>query len=388
MSVAIVGCGVAGFGRFPATSVASVASRAVTAALDDCGLPRSEIDGLFPHIGQPRGLDYDELAKLLALEVKVATQPWAHGRFAATVVGAAWQAVSLGLVNYALCLAAWKPAVARAGSRDNAIFAETLREGGGPHAETPWAGAVAPVFGAALATRAYFDRHRLDLGLLSAVPVAQRKAAQRNPLALMRKPMSPEDYDGARFIVEPLRLFDCSVPAGCGVALVMTSAERARDLPSSPVFIRGWQGIHAGPDEFIFGQPGLGVDQANVFSYQPVSAPVFQRAGVAPSDVDAFYCYDGFSPQVLWTLERFGYCAPGEAADFVQGGRIELGGPLPVNTSGGQLSEGHSNGWGAFAEIIAQLRQAAGERQVASARLAQWATTLGDSVIFGADDAD
>jgi acetyl-CoA acetyltransferase len=109
---------------------------------------------------------------------------------------------------------------------------------------------------------------------------------------------------------------------------------------------------------------------------------------VLPSDIDAFYCYDGFSPQVLWTLERFGYCAPGEAADFVQGGRIELGGPLPVNTNGGQLSEGHSNGWGAFAEIVAQLRQAAGERQVASARLAQWATTLGDSVIFGADDAD
>jgi acetyl-CoA acetyltransferase len=388
VSVAIVGCGVAGFGRFPEMSVASVASRAVTAALDDCGLPRSEIDGLFPHIGQPRGLDYDELAKLLALEVKVATQPWAHGRFAATVLGAAWQAVSLGLVNYALCLAAWKPAPARAGSRDNAIFAETLREGGGPHAETPWAGAVAPVFGAALATRAYFDRHRLDLGLLSAVPVAQRKAAQRNPLALMRKPMSPEDYDAARFIVEPLRLFDCSVPAGCGVALVLTSSERTVDLPSAPVFIRGWQGIHAGPDEFIFGQPGLGVDQANVFSYQPAAAPVFQRAGVTPSDIDAFYCYDGFSPQVLWTLERFGYCAPGEAADFVQGGRIELGGPLPVNTSGGQLSEGHSNGWGAFAEIVAQLRGTAGERQVGGARLAQWATTLGDSVILGADDAD
>ncbi len=388
MSVAIAGCGLVGFGKFAEESVASVASRAVTAALADCGLPRSAIDGLFVHIGQPRGLDYDEIARLLALNVRTVAQPWAHGRFAATVLGAAWQAVSLGLANYALCLAAWKPAAARAGSRDNAIFAETLREGGGPHAETPWAGAVAPVFGAALATRAYFDRHRLDPGLLAAVAVAERKAAQLNPLALMRKPMSRQDYDAARFIVEPLRLFDCSVPSGCGVALILTSAQRSRDLASPPVHIRGLAGIHAGPDEFIFGQPGLGVDQASVFDYRPPPSPVFAGAGLAPPDIDAFYCYDGFSPQVLWTLERFGYCAPGEAADFVQGGRIELGGQLPVNTSGGQLSEGHSNGWGAFAEIVAQLRGTAGPRQVPGARLAQWATTLGDSVIFGADDAD
>jgi acetyl-CoA acetyltransferase len=387
-AVAIAGAGLVGIGAFEGESVASVASRAVAAALADCGLARSDVDGLFLHIGQPRGLDYDEIARLLALDVKVVMQPWSHGRFAATVLGAAWQALELGLVTTALCVAVWKPAGRRLGEARGAMFAETLREGGGPHAETPWAGAVAPVFGAALATRAYFERHKLDLGLLAAVPVAQRKAAQRNPFALMRsKPMAPADYQAARFIVEPLRLFDCSVPAGIGAAFLLTTAERAADLRQPPVFVRGWQGIHGGPDEYIFGHPGLGVDQANVFDYHPAGAgqAVFARAGVSPADIDALYCYDAFSPQVLWTLERFGYCDVGQAAYFVQDGRIEIGGDLPVNTSGGLLSEGHSNGWGSFAEIVAQLRGQAGERQVDGARLAQWATTLGDSVIFGAD---
>ena len=90
------------------------------------------------------------------------------------------------------------------------------------------------------------------------------------------------------------------------------------------------------------------MNQAEVFDYVPLGArePVFRRAGVTPADVQTLHCYDGFSPQVLWTLERFGFCAPGEAADWIAGGRIELGGELPVNTSGGHLSEGHSNGWG------------------------------------------
>jgi acetyl-CoA acetyltransferase len=93
--------------------------------------------------------------------------------------------------------------------------------------------------------------------------------------------------------------------------------------------------------------------------------------------------YDAFSPLVPFTLERFGFCAPGTAIGWLQNGRIELGGELPVNTSGGMLSEGHLNGWNQFVEIVIQLRHAAGTRQVADLELAQWATALGDSIIFG-----
>ena len=149
--------------------------------------------------------------------------------------------------------------------------------------------------------------------------------------------------------------------------------------------IRGYQGIQAGPNEFIFGQPGLGINQADVFDYAPPASPepVYRRAGVTRSEVQTLHCYDGFSPQVLWTLERFGFCAPGEAAEWVAGGRIELGGELPVNTSGGHLSEGHSNGWGQTLEIVRQLRGQAGPRQIEGVHVAQWASTLGDSIIYG-----
>jgi acetyl-CoA acetyltransferase len=99
--------------------------------------------------------------------------------------------------------------------------------------------------------------------------------------------------------------------------------------------------------------------------------------------VGTLHCYDGFSPQVWWTLERFGFCPPGEAPDFVDDGRIELGGELPVNTSGGHLSEGHSNGWGQTVELVRQLRGQAGSRQIDGLHVGQWATTLGDSIVYG-----
>jgi acetyl-CoA acetyltransferase len=166
--------------------------------------------------------------------------------------------------------------------------------------------------------------------------------------------------------------------------VILTRGERAGELRSAPVHVRGYQGIHASPDEFIFGARGLGINQAGVFEPQPLGAaePVYGRAGVSQSDIGTLHCYDGFTPQVLWTLERFGFCAPGEAADWIAGGRIELGGELPVNTSGGHLSEGHANGWGHTLEIVRQLRGQAGERQIPGLEVAQWATTLGDSIIY------
>jgi acetyl-CoA acetyltransferase len=203
----------------------------------------------------------------------------------------------------------------------------------------------------------------------------------------MTKPMTREDYESSRFVVEPLRLFDCSFPVDTAVALLLTRADRARDLPRPPVYLRGYQGIHAGPKEFIFGRRGLGINQAEVCELEPGGAdqPVYRRAGVGPADVQTLHCYDGFTPQILWTLERFGFCGPGEGADFVADGRIELDGALPVNTSGGHLSEGHANGWGQTLEIVRQLRGDAGERQIADIKVAQWATTLGDSIVYGTE---
>jgi acetyl-CoA acetyltransferase len=385
---AVVGIGTAGFGRMADASVAAMADEAVAGALADSGLERHEIDALAVHIGSPRGLDYDELATLLGLEVDYAMQTWSHGRFGSTVIATAAMVLELGLADCALCVAAFKnSSFTRVGTTTHAAFFEGMREGGGPHAETPYAGLAAPIGGAALATQRYLHRYGVDRDKLAAVALAQRRAAQQNPLAAIRAPMTLADYESSRYIVEPLRLLDCSYPVDTAVAVILTRADRAAHLRAPAVHVRGYQGIHASPNEFIFGQPGLGVNQAEVFDYAPLGPrePVYARAGVTPADVQTLHCYDGFSPQILWTLERFGFCAPGEAADWIAGGRIELGGELPVNTSGGHLSEGHANGWGHTLEIVRQLRGQAGPRQIAGIKVAQWATTLGDSIIYGSE---
>ncbi|MBV1902226.1 MAG: hypothetical protein KUG58_01160, partial [Marinosulfonomonas sp.] len=110
--------------------------------------------------------------------------------------------------------------------------------------------------------------------------------------------------------------------------------------------------------------------------------PVFANSNLRPGDIDTLHCYDGFAPQVLWTLERFGFAPVGQALDWIQGGRIGPGGELPLNTSGGHLSEGHSNGWGQTVEIVRQLRGTAGARQVPNCRNALWATTFGDAILY------
>ena len=385
---AVVGIGTVGFGKMTDQSVAAMADGAVSAALDDSGLERREIDGLLVHIGSPRGLDYDELAALLGLEVSYATQTWSHGRFGSTVIATAAMALELGLIDCALCVAAFKnSSFTRIGTTGHAAFFEGLREGGGPHAETPYVGMAAPVAGAAMSTRRYLHRYGIEREALGAVALAQRRAAAHNPLAAMREPLTRADYEGSRFIVEPLRLYDCSVPVDTAVAVILARADRAAHLRAPAVHVRGYQGLHASANEFIFGQPGLGINQADVFDWTPLGArePVYARAGVTPAEVQTLHCYDGFSPQILWTLERFGFCAPGAAADWVAGGRIELGGELPVNTSGGHLSEGHANGWGHTLEIVRQLRGQAGPRQIPDLKVAQWATTLGDSIIYGSE---
>lgn len=383
-AVAIVGAGSPGLFRTSEDSALTLAHKAVSLALADAGLDRKKIDGLIIQIGSPRGQDYDLAASMLGLTTRFSSQTWSHGRFGATVVTHAAMALSWGLADYVLCFAAYNNSqFGRHGSKERPSFGESLREGGGPHAETPHAGLTAPVAGAGLAAQRYFHKFGVNPAGLADVAIAMREHALLNPEAVMQKPLTREDYFASRYIVEPLRLFDCSVPVDGAVALILTTAERARDCAKAPVYLLGAQGIHAGPEEFIFGQPGLGVNQASDFDWQPPAEQlVYRMAGVTPKDIDAFYTYDAFSPNILWGLERLGFCKPGEGADFAQGGRIGPGGALPVNTNGGFLSCGHFNSWFEMLEITRQLRGECGRRQVKDAELMQWGTPVGDSIIF------
>jgi acetyl-CoA acetyltransferase len=384
-SVAVAGIGTTGFARANPDGLAAMCNQAVREALEDAGLQRERIDGLFVHIGSPRGLDYDVVASLLGLKIRFASQTWAHGRWSATVLMTAAMAIDHGLCDYALCLGCFKNSMfGRHGTLSFPGTEESVREGGGPHAETPHVGMAAPISGAAMALNRYLHKYGADREKLGAVSIAQRKWAAMNPLAALREPVGWDDYKNSRHVVEPLRLLDCSFPIDTATAVILTSAERARDLKQRSVALRSYQGVRAGPGEFVFGAHGLGINTAgrDADEHAVDESRFYRDAGVERADVGAFYTYDGFTSQVIYALERFGFCGAGEGIDWVQDGRVEPAGGLPTNTSGGHLSEGHSNGWGQTLEIVRQLRGDAGERQIPGIRLAQWATTLGDTILY------
>jgi acetyl-CoA acetyltransferase len=241
---------------------------------------------------------------------------------------------------------------------------------------------TSPGAGAALVARRYFDRYRTDSRALAAVPVAFRKHAAMNPMAIMREPMTIEDHQRSRHVCEPLHLLDYCLINDGAACVIVTTAERARDLKRPPVYIGGMQGLPGGHEEFIWAYPGFGVVQQPVFEYEAGLQPVYQMAGVTPREIDALFTYDAFSILPWIALERFGFCKPGEAAGFTQNGRIEVGGELPINTNGGLLSEAHIMGWNHQVEIVRQLRGECGPRQVRDAEVIQWANAYGDSLIY------
>jgi acetyl-CoA acetyltransferase len=382
---AVVGVGASSFERDPQRSVIEMAGAALTAALADAGLEKGAIDGLVVQIGSPRGADYDTLAQTFGLDPRYCSQTWPHGRFTSTVIAHAVMAVACGLATRVACLLAMKNSdLGRIGEANNPFFYEQFRENGGPHGEEGHLGMTSPVAGAAMALDLYCRRYGQDRELLAAIPMAFRRHALMNPDAVAKEPLTLEAYRTARSIVDPIRLFDCSM-VGDGAVCLIISAKDVVEASQDPVWVTGVQGVQAGRETFIFGARGLGMaqqSQRRLTLEQARSHPVYAMAGVTPDSVDVLGVYDSFSPLALYTFEDFGFCAAGEGLDWIQGGRIELGGDMPTNLNGGQLSHAQVNGWGQVREIILQLRGQAGARQVEGARKALWATIGGDALAF------
>jgi acetyl-CoA acetyltransferase len=200
------------------------------------------------------------------------------------------------------------------------------------------------------------------------VAVTQRANASRNPRAFFRDPITIEDVLASRMIAEPLHLLDCSLETDGACAVVVTTAERARDLRRPPAIISGVaQGM--GPQHYMMN--GL-MYKDDPFDLPPLYAArdVYAMAGVGPRDIDVALLYDVFSPMVLWQLEAYGFCARGEAGPFVEDGRIDWpDGELPVNTHGGSLSEAYVHGFNHILEAVRQLRGSS-TCQVANAEVA------------------
>jgi acetyl-CoA acetyltransferase len=221
---------------------------------------------------------------------------------------------------------------------------------------------------ASMAVRRHMHLYGTTEEQLGWVSVAQREWARMNPLAVFQAPMSIDDYLAQPYLVAPLRRADLTVISDGGAAVVVTTADRARDLAKKPVHLLSIAQQSAlrneqNPEKLM--RPWLG----------DIASRLYSGAGIGPGDVDVAYLQDGTSVWVLQMLEAYGFCGPGEAGPFLAAGSTRPGGKLPVNTHGGQLSESYTHNWMHLYEAVRQLRGECGERQVPGATVALHAQT-------------
>jgi acetyl-CoA acetyltransferase len=337
--------------------------RAAEIAIADAGLESSQIDGVVPYVSL--GIAEEFAVHLGIRDLRYQATSHVGGACPGASLTNAAMAVCSGQADYVLMPGGWYGYSGRK-VRELVVADVTLMSGGltardyyFPH------GLTVPVQWFSLMARLHMEQFGTRPEHFGAVAVASRKHAQMNPNALMRgKPMTMEDYLKSPMIAEPFRLFDCSLEADGAAAFVVTTTERARDLRSKPVYLMGIaQGQPFPADDIATREDPfhLGITDA--------APKACAMAGIRIGDVDFAQIYDPFSFQVIQQIEEMGFCKRGEGGPFVEGGRIELGGELPVNTHGGLLSEAHILGMNHFIEAVIQLRGEAGERQVEDAEI-------------------
>ena len=363
---AIAGIGQTEFSKASGRTELRLAVEAITSALDDAGLPAAEVDGLttFTYDTNP------EIALARALGMKELTffsrVPYGGGA-ACAVLHQAAMAVATGAARTLVAYRALNMrSGARAGSRAGAVIAQVNAEEVARSWYAPF-GIRTPAAMAALFATRYAHEFGADSTDFGRVSVTSRAHAATNPDAWFHgKPITLEEHQSSRWIVEPLRLLDCCQESDGAVAVVVTSPERARDLRRPPAMIRAAaQGAAADQHEMTSYYRPSPAD-AQLPEMAVVARQLYTAAGLEPADIDAAMLYDHFSPYVLPQLEAFGFCKPGEAAALVRSGAIGLEGALPVNTHGGQLGEGYLHGMNGITEAVRQVRGTAAN-QLASA---------------------
>lgn len=364
----ISGVGQSQIGRQVDRSGFQLTLDAILAAIDDAGLTVADVDGLaiFPGGGNANvpgysGANLYEIQDALGIttsfrcgQVEGASLPF-YGPALAVATGQARHVVVFRTVKEG-------SAARNAGGRPAYGSTKPLAEG--PMAWWLPLGALSPVCHVAPYATRYMHEYGVTREQLGWIPVVQRAHAALNPAAVYRKPLSMEDYLGARMISSPICLYDCDVPADGSTAIVVSAAETAQDL-RAPVRIEAMAGV-------IDGRPSWDQWQDMTRVGYATGKALWSRTDLRPADVDVAQLYDGFTIEVVWWLEALGFCEPGAAADFVAGGtRIALDGELPLNTWGGQLSGGRLHAaFGHTAEAVRQVRGEALGRQVAGAEVA------------------
>jgi len=351
----VVGAATFGMDSKPGFSAIELLAKASFAAIADAGLAPTDIDAVFSTLPEDP-FSAMSVPEYLGIRPKMVETTRTGG--SAFQIYAMWAALALeaGLCNAVLICY---------GSNQRSGAGGLVRSGGMPFPyEAPYKPRN-PTTSYALAAKRHMHQYGTTREHLAEVAVAARKWAQLNPDANMRDPLSIEDVLKARMVSDPLAVRDCCLVTDGAAAVVMTRADRARDLPTKPVYLLG--AADATWHRNISNLPDITVTAASE------AAPrAYAQAGVTPADIDVVELYDAFTINTILFLEDFGFCAKGEGGPFVADGAIAPGGRLPVNTNGGGLSCVHPGMYGLFTmvEAVTQLRGAAGERQVKDARVA------------------
>ena len=348
---AIVGIGQTEFSKESGRTELQLACESVAAALTDAGLTADDVDGLVTFT-----LDTSEemeVARNLGIPSlsMFARIPYGGGASAGTVMQAA-MAVATGVADVVVCYRAFNE---RSGMRFGNI-------GGAITAMPLWLswyapyGLLTPASWVALHAQRYMHEYGVTNEDFGRIAVVDRKHAATNPDAwFYERPITIEDHQASRWIIEPvLRLLDCCQESDGGVALVITSAERARDLPHPPALITAAAQGATFDGEMMtsyYRDDLTGLPEMDV-----VAKRLWAMSGLTPADIDTAFLYDHFTPFVLMQLEELGFCARGEAKDFATVERLSLGGELPINTSGGLLGEAYIHGMNGITEAVRQIR--------------------------------
>jgi acetyl-CoA acetyltransferase len=374
---AIVGVAESDLGRTPDKTVLQLQHQAARNALADAGLSFGDVDALFCAGGwawSPNMM----LAEYLGIKPKYTDSTNIGGSSFEAHLGHAVAGIEAGLFEVALITYGSTQRSDRSRGRG---FTFQLTE----QFEPPF-GLPTPVGAYALAATRHMYEYGTTSEQLAEVAVATRKWAAMNEKAMMRDPITIEDVLNSRWVAEPLHLLDCCLVTDGGGAVVVTTAERARNTRQRPIWVLGHGEAHT--HNTIANMPDLATHQAAVAS----GRDAFAMAGLTTADIDVAEIYDSFTITVVMTLEALGFCARGEGGSFVSGQRTAPGGPFPMNTNGGGLSYCHPGMYGIFLLIEAtrQLRGECGPRQVENARIALAHGTggvlsSGATVILGKD---
>ena len=349
---AIVGIGSTAFSKDSGRSELALAAEAVKKALDDAGLTPSDVDGMVTFtIDQNEEV---EVARAVGCEnlMFYSRIPYGGGAATGTLLQAA-MAVATGVAEVVVC---YRVLNGRSGQRYSDGVSGNIITGSAIHYGwyMPF-GLLTPASWVAMFTRRYMHLTGCTRDALFEVAHATRQYAVNNPAAFFhQRPFSREEYDSAKKICEPLRLYDCCQESDGGSAVVVTTPERARHLKQPGVLIRGVAQCAAKDQEEMtsFYRPEI----ARIPEMDIAAQEAYAQCGLSAKDIDAAVIYDAFTPIVLWQLESWGFCKYGEAADFVKDGSLRPGGRLPTNTHGGQLSEAYIHGVNGIVEAVRLVR--------------------------------